>query len=43
MTSSMMLPLSAELRLNHCGNNGAVTLFLCQRNDIFDPIQSYSI
>jgi integrase len=26
MTSSMTLTLSAELRLSHCGNNGAVTI-----------------
>jgi len=26
MTSSMMLTLSAKLRLSHCGNNGAVTI-----------------
>ena len=28
MTSSMMLTLSAKLRLSHCGNNGAVTKLL---------------
>jgi len=29
MTSLMTLTLSAELRLSHCGNNGAVTTKLC--------------
>ena len=40
MTSLMTLTLSAELRLSHCGNNGAVTAYLA---DILDRIHDHKI